>query len=206
MSKVRGSREKRHQPYWSHLFRGTPGAFVICDGAAAALAATNTLFQAANAGNLAPTNFDGAAGQLPSDETYRILAIRVGLFFMRTATAGGLTDFVFYHRAQTQLYWELFVSSKSLFQAFTGYLPLGGGLHGDIGTSTDVYFTNGVPSAESVSVLARSIALPMRQKFSMRNYIIALGASNFLTDFGLLTAGEAACWAVVDGLHVRDIL
>ena len=206
MSKIRGSREKRHQPYWSHLFRGTPGNFVICDGAAAALAATNTLFQAANAGNLAPTNFDGAAGQLPSDETYRILCLRVGLYFMRTATQAGLNDFVFYHRALSQLYWELFVSSKSLFQAFTAYLPLGGGLHGDLGTSTDVYFNNGTPGADSACVLARSVALPARQKFSVRNYIIALGASNFLTDFGNLTAGEAAAFVVVDGLHVRDIL
>jgi len=203
MPKIRGAREKRHQPYWDHLIRGSVGNFTFAGGAAA-LAATNTLFQTTGGGGIAPTNMEGA-GQFPSDQTYRILALRVGLYF-RGCAGAGLTDHIMYHRAISQLYWELFIAQKSAFQAYTAYLPLGGGLHGDVGNDTTVYFNNGTPSQEATAVLARSISLPARQNFRMVNTIIALGATNFLTDVGNLTAGEIAVWAVLDGLHVRDIL
>ena len=204
MPKIRGSREKRHQPYWDSLVRGTPGAFVIA-GNAAALAATNTLFQTAGGGVLVPTNMEGG-GAFPSDQTYRILALRVGLYFRGCASVAGLTDHIMYHRAVSQLFWELFIAQKSAFQAYTHYLPLGGGLHGDVGSDTTVYFNNGSPGQDSTMVLARSIAIPARQNFRVVNSIVACGAANFLTDMGLLTAGEVWVWMTLDGLHVRDVL
>ena len=204
MPKIRGAREKRHQPYWDSLIRGTVGNFVIAGGAAA-LAATNNLFQTPQGGNLVPTNMEGQ-GSFPSDQTYRILALRVGLYFRGTAGAAPLNDHTMYHRAVSQLFWELFVAQKSAFQAYTGYLPLGGGLHGDVGNDTTVYFNNGTPGQDATMVLARSIAIPARQNFRVVNTINATGAANFLTDVGNLTAGEIWVWFVIDGLHVRDIL
>lgn len=207
MPKIRGAREKRHQCYWDTLLRGTPGAFIVAGGAAA-LAATNTLFQTAGGGVLVPTNMEGG-GQYPSDQTYRVLALRVGLYFRGCAGATGavaLTDHLMYHRAVSQLFWELFIAQKSAFQAFTHYLPLGGGLHGDVGSDTTVYFNNGHPGQDASMVLARSIAIPARQNFRVVNTIVACGAANFLADVGNLTAGEIWIWMVMDGLHVRDIL
>jgi len=203
MPKIRGAREKRHQPYWDSLIRGTVGAFTISSGAAA-LAATNTLFQVAGGGVLVPTNMEGG-GAFPSDQTYRILAMRVGLYFRGTAGVG-LTDHIMYHRAISQLFWELFIAQKSAFQAYTPYLPLGGGLHGDVGNDTTVYFNHGTPSQDATMVLARSIAIPARQNFRVVNSITPVGAANFLTNIGQLTAGEVWVWYVIDGLHVRDIL
>jgi len=207
MPKIRGAREKRHQPYWDSLIRGTVGAYTIASGAAA-LAATNTLFQTAGGGVLVPTNMEGG-GAFPSDQTYRILALRVGLHFRGIAGATGaltLNDHIMYHRATSQLFWELFIAQKSAFQAYTPYLPLGGGLHGDVGSDTTVYFNNGTPSQDATMVLARSVAIPARQNFRVVNSITACGAANFLTDVGNVTGGEIWIWMTIDGLHVRDIL
>jgi hypothetical protein len=204
MAKIRGAREKRHQPVWDTLIRGTPGNFIFAGGAAA-LAAQMNLFTVGSGGAMVPTNFDGA-GAFPSDQTYRVLAIRVGLFFRGCASVGGLTDHIMYHRAVSQLFWELFVAQKSLFQAYTAYLPAGGGLCGDVGNDTSVYYTNGSPTQAATMVLARSIALPARQNFRMVATIIALGVTNLLVDIGNLTAGEVWILCTLDGLHVRDIL
>jgi len=203
MPKIRGAREKRHQPFWDSLIRGTAGSYTFASGANA-LGATNNLFQTQSGGNLAITNMEGS-GVFPSDQTYRILAMRVGLHF-RGITGGGLTDHIMYHRAACQLFWELFVAQKSAFQAYTPYLPLGGGLFGDVGNDTTVYFNNGNPGMDATMVLARSIALPARQNFRVVNTIVACGAANFLTDIGSVTGGEIWIWYTVDGLHVRDIL
>jgi hypothetical protein len=207
MPKIRGAREKRHQPFWDSLIRGTVGNFTFASGSNA-LAATNNLFQTASGGNISITNMEGA-GAMPSDQTYRVLALRCGLYFRGcTGTSGGttLTDHVMYHRAESQLFWELFIAQKSAFQAYTPYLPQGGGLFGDVGSDTTVYFVNGHPGHDSTMVLARSIAIPARQNFRVVNTIAALGAANFLTDVGNLTAGEVWIWYTMDGLHVRDIL
>lgn len=207
MPKIRGRREKRHQPFWDNLIRGSVGNFTIAGGQAA-LQATNNLFTAANQGNIALTNMQGG-GQFPSDQTYRVLAMRVGLYFHHCAgTAGGiaLTDHVMYHHAITQLFWDLTIQEKTYFQAYTHYLPLGGGLFGDVGSDTTVYFNNGVPSQEAIAKLARSIGIPSRQNFRVVNTISALGAFNFINDIAGLTAGECWIWFTVDGLQVRDIL
>lgn len=208
MPKVRGRREKRHQPFWDSLVRGNVGNFTFA-GNAAALGATNTLFGIGAQPNLGLGNMESNGGQFPSDQTYRILALRVGLYFRACAgTVAGLalTDHIMYHHAEHCLFWELTVQGKTYFQAYTPYLPSGGGLFGDVGNDTTVYFVNGVPSQEAICKLARSIALPARQNFRVVNTIPALGGINFNAEVNGLTAGEVWIWFTIDGLHVRDIL
>jgi hypothetical protein len=210
MAKIRGAREKRHAPYWDALLRGTTGAWIFAGGAGA-LAAQNVLFQTPGGGALVPTNME-AIGSWPSDQTYRILALRVGVYSLNVINgAGTMDDHIFQTRCQMQLFWDLIVAQKSAFQAFTGYLPLGGGLHGALSVPTaaapaQYIINNGIPSAEAVSALARSIAIPARQNFRLVCSIIACGAENLLVDVPLITGGSAFVFACVDGLHVRDVL
>jgi len=205
MPKIRGAREKRHQPFWDTLIRGTTGN--TTPRTAAALAGGNIrMFTTAGVGNIAVTNMEDG-GSFPSDQTYRILAMRVWLYFNGFSNqAATLNDFIMYHQASTQLFWELQVAGKQAFLAPTPYLPLGGGLHGDVGNDTTVYFNNGTPSQSSLMKLARSIALPARQNFFVQCYIQALGANNWATNMAAQSAGEVNVGFFIDGLHVRDIL
>lgn len=208
MPKIRGAREKRHQPFWDTLIRGIPGNFE--PRTAAQLAGGDIrLFNQAGQGSIAISNMEGA-GAFPSDQTYRILAMRVWLYFRGTASTTAnftyINDFVMYHHAISQLYWELQVAGKQAFLAPTPYLPLGGGLHGDVGADTTVYFNNGTPSQASLMKLARSIALPARQNFFVRTTIVPMGTFNLATEIQNLTSGEVNLGYFIDGLHVRDIL
>jgi hypothetical protein len=46
----------------------------------------------------------------------------------------------------------------------SAYFPYGGGLHGDLGGSSDLLFlNNGMPSHEGILRLARAILIPPRQ-------------------------------------------
>jgi len=205
MPKIAQRKEEIHQPYWATVIRGTPGAFQPI----AAMQATTTLFVSTATGNLAITNMDGSSA-FSSDSIYRILAMRVFLYFRGcagTASYGGaISDHMMYHRAMSQLYWELKVASKVEFQAMTSYLPAGGGLYGDVGSDTTVFFVNGMPSQESICKLARSISLPARQGFQVVCNSIALGAANLVTDINALTAGEIHISYALDGLILRDVL
>lgn len=203
MAKVLGARERRHQPYWDTLIRGTAGNF--SPRTAAALASSPIkLFRTSSTGDIAITNMD-SAGQFPSDQTFRVMALRVWLHF-RGISGGSLTDHIMYHRASTQLWWQLTVQNKEAFVAPTPYLPMGGGLHGDCGSSTDVYFNNGTPSQAATAKLARSISLSKRQNFEVACTVSAVGATNFATNMAAVTAGEVDIRFFIDGLHVRDIL
>jgi len=208
MPKIRGAREKRHQPFWDTLIRGVPNSFE--PRTAAQLGNGDIrLFNTAGQGSIAISNMEGA-GAFPSDQTYRILAMRVWLYFRGTASTTQnytyINDFVMYHHAISQLYWELQVAGKQAFLAPTPYLPLGGGLHGDVGSDTTVYFNNGTPSQSALMKLARSIALPARQNFFVRTTIAPLGTFNLATEIANLTSGEVNLGYFIDGLHVRDIL
>jgi hypothetical protein len=205
MPKILGAKEKRHQPFWDTLIRGTAPATWTPRQDTALASSPIRLFSSATSGNFAVTNMDGPGGQFPSDQTYRILAMRVWLYF-RGCGGGGLNDFIMYHRASTQLFWELEVAGKQAFICPTPYLPMGGGLFGDVGGDTNVYFNNGVPSQEAIMKLGRAISLPMRQNFVVKCTIAALGAQNFATDMTTITQGEVHISYFIDGLHVRDIL
>ena len=73
MPRLHGVRERRHQPFWDTLVRttGDPATAIINN---------SKLFGNSNVGNLGLTNL-AVAGQLASDQTYVILALRAYLFF-----------------------------------------------------------------------------------------------------------------------------
>ena len=208
MPRQLGVAERRRQPYWDTLIRGSgaAGAATWAPRTIGALANSPIrLFSSAGTGDHAITNMEGA-GQFPGDEMFNIYAMRVNLYFNQCATAGGLTDYHFYHRAVSQLFWEFKVSAKQMFLAPSFFLPAGGGLHGDLGTSTDVYFTNGVPSNEAVTELVKPISLEVRQSFQVNCTVAACGGFNWATDMGNLTAGSAYVSFIIDGVHLRDVV
>ncbi len=72
------------------------------------------LFGNANIGNLAFTNMT-VAGQLASDATYVILALRCWMFFDGTNRREN------YLNVTSQLFWTLTVGNKPMFQAPYSY-------------------------------------------------------------------------------------
>jgi hypothetical protein len=103
MPRLHGVRERRHQPIWDTLVRST--------GAPATPIQPQTLlFGNANVGNLALTNLQ-VAGQLASDQTYVILALRCWLYF------DGTNDRAFYQQVTSQLYFSLQLGDKPQFIA-----------------------------------------------------------------------------------------
>ena len=208
MSKIVGAKELRHQPYWDCLIKGTVGAFTP---RANINAQPIRMFTQAAGGDISLTNMDGPGGTFPSDQTYRILAMRVWLYFEGCQVGAPLAvntryDWQMYHHAMNQLFFQLEVAQKQAFTAPCPYFPYGGGLFGCIGNTTDVYFVNGNPQQNSIMKLARSIALPARQNFMVTCYSIATGATSFVADIAALTAGTLNVTFTIDGLHVRDIL
>jgi hypothetical protein len=207
MARIRRAKEKRQQPYWATLIKGTaPGSFI--PRLPADLANGVRLFENKPNGGISVTNMEGAGGSFPTRQVYRILSFRVWLMFFGCLDAGAANiDVDLYHQAVSQLYWELQVSNKQAFQAPTMYLPAGGGLYGDNGAAVDqAIVTNGMPTHKAICSLARSIALSAGQDFYVRATVEANGLSNFGTTLGTLTDGQLVVTFFLDGIHVRDIL
>jgi hypothetical protein len=70
-----------------------------------------------------------------------------------------------YFQAMEQLHWSYGTGEKpSISNMASKYFPDGGGLHGDIGGTTDlIHWNNGDPSHTAILRLARAILLPPRQ-------------------------------------------
>ena len=114
-----------------------------------------------------------------------------------------------YHHAISQLYFQLNIGLKTYLTAPAWYLPAGGGLCGDVGNTTDVYYTNGAPTPGSLLRLARSISLTPFQNFHVIASVLPLGTSSLITDFAQAAAPgacEASIQLVLDGLQLRDVL
>lgn len=194
--------ERIQEPIWDTLIQGTVGNFrprtTITGG-------PHTLFNS-NATDLQISNME-TPGVLPGTQTYLLLAMRVTLYF-RGCTDGNaaLNDFIMYHHAILSLYWQLNIDQKRYFVAPTWYLNAGGGLHGDVGSSTDVYFTNGTPGAKDIMTLDRPIPLVRQQPFQVQCTVATVGTVNVGTDVGNLTAGEVNIQFLLDGLKLRDVL
>lgn len=204
MARIRRAKEKRHQPYWASLIKGSYGDFSPRNPSD--LSSGVKLFETKPTGGISVTNMEGSGGSFPTRQVYRILSMRVWLMFFGCTLSGVNVDVRLYHEALTQLYWELRVTKKEAFLAPTMYLPAGGGLYGDIGSTTDSLINNGVPSHKSIAQLARSIALSAGQDFFVNATVEANGAFNLATDLGNLTAGQLVITCFLDGIHVRDIL
>ena len=190
MPRLHGYRERLHQPVWDTLFRATGNpATAVVNG--------TKLFGNANIGTLALTNLQ-VAGQLASDQTYVILALRCWMFFDGTNRRAN------YLNTAATLFWTLTVGNKPMFQAPAWYFPQGGGIFG-MDATTSIY-TNGLPTQEALLKLARPIIVPVRQNFAAQADWFAIGTTDGLA---LLNAGAADdiknIMFMFDGLQTRDV-
>lgn len=164
MPRLHGYRERLHQPVYDTLVRttGDPTNPIVN---------STKLFGNANIGNLAFTNLT-TAGQLASDQTYVILALRCFLFFDGTNRRAN------YLNVMSQLFWTLIVGTKPMFQAPCWYHPAGGGIWGFDGTNS--IFNHGTPEQGAILKLARPIIVPVRQNFAASADFFAIGTTSAL--------------------------
>ncbi len=190
MPRLHGVKERRHQPFWDTLIRVTGNPSPI-------LQQSQRLFGNANVGSLALTNLQ-VAGQLASDQTYIILAMRCCMFFE------GDNRRINYLQAASQLFFTMTLGDKPAFQAPAWYFPAGGGISGF--DSSNSIMNLGDPSHEAILKLARPIMMPVRQNFFVEATFFTIGTTNALT---LLNVGAAndqkVVQYVIDGLQTRDV-
>jgi len=193
MPRIANVRERRHQPFWDTLIRTTGNPTVPLQN-------SSNLFGNSNVGNLALTNLQ-VAGQLASDQTYVILALRASLYFNGTNRRAN------YLRVNSQLYWTLIVGEKPMFQAPCWYFPAGGGVWGfDATAATGSIFANGEPSQEAILKLARPIVVPVRQNFAVQASFYPMGSVSALDGLNSgATDDEKEIKFVLDGLQTRDV-
>lgn len=190
MPRIHGVRERRHQPFWDTLVRTTGNPSPTIQN-------QTKLFGNSNVGNLSLTNLQ-VAGQLASDQTYVILALRCWLYFDGTNRRAN------YVNVASQLYFTLNVGDKPMFQAPCWYYPSGGGIWGF--DSTTSVFTLGHPSQDAILKLARPIVVPVRQNFNVSADFFAVGTTVALD---LLNSGatddQKVIMYMLDGLQTRDV-
>ena len=193
MPRIANVRERRHQPFWDTLIRTTGNPTVPLQN-------STNLFGNSNVGNLALTNLQ-VAGQLASDQTYVILALRASLYFNGTNRRAN------YLRVNSHLYWTLIVGEKPMFQAPCWYFPAGGGVWGfDATPATGSIFANGEPSQEAILKLARPIVVPVRQNFAVQASFYPMGSVSALDGLNSgATDDEKEIKFVLDGLQTRDV-
>jgi hypothetical protein len=190
MPRISGYRERLHQPIWDTLIRttGDPDP---------ALVNSTKLFGNANIGNLALTNLQ-VAGQLASDQTYVILALRCWLYFDGTNRRAN------YLNVASQLFWTLGVGNKPMFQAPCWYHPAGGGIWG-FDSTTSIY-NHGTPEQGSILKLARPIVVPVRQNFAASADFYAIGSISALDGLNAGATDDVKnVQFMFDGLQTRDV-
>ncbi len=190
MPRVHGVRERRHQPVWDSLLRSTGAPTTP-------LQPSTRLFGNANTGNLQLTNLQ-VPGQLASDQTYVILALRCWMYF----DGGSHRDL--YMQTVSQLYFTLTLGDKPQFVAPAWYFPAGGGVYG-VDTTTSV-LNNGYPSQQAILKLARPIIIPVRQNISVNAEFFAVGSTNVLDIINNAgTDDQMVIMFLIDGLQTRDV-
>lgn len=190
MPRLHGYRERLHQPLWDTLVR-TTGA------PSPAIVNSTKLFGNANIGNLSMTNLQ-TAGQLASDQTYVILALRCFLFF------DGPNRRFNYLETTAQLFWTLTVGNKPMFQAPCWYFPAGGGIWGLDATAS--IFSLGTPEQAAILKLARPIIVPVRQNFSAQADFFAIGTTSALNQLNNAETTDILDISyMLDGLQTRDV-
>ena len=190
MPRVHGVRERRHQPVWDTLVRSTGSP-------AAAVSPSTRLFGNANVGQLPLTNLQ-VPGQLASDQTYVILALRAWLYFDGTSRRS------LYLQTVSQLYFTLTLGDKPQFVAPCWYHPAGGGIYGSDQTAS--VLNNGYPSQQSILKLARPIIIPVRQNISVNAEFFAVGTTDVLDIINnAQTDDQMVIMYMIDGLQTRDV-
>ncbi len=190
MPRIHGVRERRHQPFWDTLIRTTGNPTTP-------LQAHTNLFGNSNVGQLQLTNLQ-VAGQLASDQTYVILAMRCYLYFDGTNRRAN------YLNTAAQLYFTLSVGDKPMFQAPCWYHPAGGGIYGYDATTS--VFNLGEPTQEAILKLARPIIVPVRQNFAVSADFFPVGAVSALDGLNTgATDDQKVIMYMLDGLQTRDV-
>lgn len=193
MPRIANVKEKRHQPLWDTLIRttgntGTPEQPV--------LQATTSLFDTAKPGRPALTNLQ-IAGQLASDQTFVIHAMRSVLYF------NGSNSLVNYLRTNNQLYWTLFVGEKPMFSAPSWYFPAGGGTWG----FNARVFNNGEPTQEAILLLAKPVPVSRGQNFSVQASFYPMGTVSAIDGLNVGAADdEKEITFIIDGSNVSELL
>ena len=196
MARLANVKEKRHQTLWDTLIRttgntGTPEQPV--------LQSTTSLFDTARPGRPALTNLQ-VAGQLASDQTFVIHALRSVLYF------NGSNSQVNYLRTNNQLYWTLFVGEKAMFSAPSWYFPAGGGTWGLSATPGRSVFNNGEPTQEAILLLAKPVIISRGQNFSVQGTFYPMGMISALEGLNIGAADdEKEITFIIDGLQARDV-
>lgn len=189
MPRLHGVRERRHQPVYDTLFRSTGSP-------AATINPTTNMFGNANVGQQALTNLQ-VPGQLASDQTYVILALRCWMYF------DGTNHRDLYLQVASQLYFTLTLGDKPQFSAPAWYFPAGGGVYGFDAASS--VLNNGYPSQQSILKLARPIIIPVRQNIAVAATFFAVGTTNVLDLINsAATDDQMVLIFMVDGLQTRD--
>lgn len=189
MPRLHGVRERRHQPVYDTLFRSTGSP-------SDTIAPSTILFGNSNVGNVALTNLQ-VPGQLASDQTYVILAMRCWLYF------DGTNHRELYLQVLSQLYFQLTLGDKPQFQAPAWYFPAGGGVYGSDAASS--VLNNGYPSQQAILKLARPIIIPVRQNIAVKAEFFAVGTTNVLDLINsAATDDQMVCLFMIDGLQTRD--
>lgn len=112
-----------------------------------------------------------------------------------------------YWQASEQLLWSFGAGDKfSLTSMPSSYFPWGGGLHGDIGGTTDlIHWDNGMPDHAGILRLGRAITLPPRQNIKCEAQIVRLPDNGNNTILGG-TQGARNMLNLVDNLNVADLM
>jgi len=194
MPKLVGVRERRHQPYWDTLIRADNNT-----APTPTVANETQLFNGTNLGLEFWTNMN-IAGSFASDNTYVVLAIRVWLWFT------GLSALLMYQLAVHQMYLQFIVGDKPQFAAQAWYFPSGGGIWGH--DSSTPSMVNGLPSQQAILKLAKPIAIPARQHFTVKVNLYDTGAHSLRTNYlnSSTAVGMREIKVLVDGIHTRDVL
>ena len=190
MPRVHGVRERRHQPFYDSIIR-TTGSPVN------PVQPRVNLFGGQNVGQLALTNLQ-VAGQLASDQTYVVLALRAWLYF------DGTHRRELYTQTISQLFFTFTLGDKPQFVAPCWYFPAGGGIWGF--DSTASVLNNGSPTQQAILKLARPIIIPVRQNITVTAEYFAMGGLSVLDIMNNAANDDQQCVQfMIDGLQTRDV-
>lgn len=194
MPKLVGVRERRHQPYWDSLIRADTNT-----APDPTVSNETQLFNGRNLGLEYWTNMN-IAGAFASDNTYVVLALRVWLWFK------GTNALAMYQLCVHQMYLQFIVGDKPQFAAQAWYFPSGGGIWGH--DSTTPAMVNGLPSQQAILKLAKPIAIPARQHFSVKVNLYDTGSTSVRTNYlnSSTSVGLREIKVLIDGIHTRDVL
>jgi hypothetical protein len=173
MAKLKGVRERVHQPFFDSLVRGI-GITTIAN--------QFQLFGAANVGQPDLTNLQ-IPGVLASDQTYIVKAVRCVMWFQSLNDPEFNTAFGTLPAITTSLgsnsraedlymlmayggYFNLSVGNKPMLNGPLWYIPAGGGVSGFTTENNRHVLSNGVATQEAILKLAKDIHVPARQNFA----------------------------------------